>query len=322
MKVNLVVEDMGPFKYLGCATAAKNLYNALRGEIEVGWNDKSVDYDIVHFHTFGPISLWYKKRSRGKKIITAHSTPRLNYGNLAAPSLVNWLYTPIYKSFEHIVAVSEKCKKELEKELGLKKVSVIYNGIDIKRFSPDKEKGKRFREIFKIADDELLVLTIAQITPRKGVYDFLDVARRFPGFRFVWVGGFPYGLFSKDYFKIKKLISMKSKNCIFTGFVPDIVGAYSAADVFFMPSYAEGHSIVMLEALAMGLPILARDLEEFREEFGNNLIYFKDKEDVKEEMFDRKLLEEYKKKTKVVKKFDIERVANEHVNFYEKLLKS
>jgi len=321
MKVNFVVEDFGAFKYLGCATAAKNLYKGLSGKIEVAWNEKTYNFDIAHFHTFGPSSMLYAKRFKGVKIITAHSTPNLNIQNIALPFLVNWIYKPLYNRFDHIIAVSNKCKRELMEEMRIKKdVTTIYNGIDTKAFKPDNTKRKTFRDRYGINEDEILVLTVAQRTPRKGVYDFLETAKRFPDLKFVWIGGFPYGGFSKEYLKIKRAIEKRSINAMFPGFIEDITEAYSAADVFFMPSYAEGHSIVMLEALAMKLPVIARDLEEFREAFDDNLIYFKDIEDISEKMFDGKLLDEYRKKTRVVEKFDIEKIAIQHIELYEKLL--
>ena len=125
-------------KYLGCATAAKNLFNELSKKNEISWNDKSFDYDLAHFHTFGPRSMLYAKRFKGKKIISAHSTPNLNVGNIAFPRVVNWLYIPIYNRFDHIIAVSEKCKKELI-DLNCKPgISTIYNGIFLitKKYTP------------------------------------------------------------------------------------------------------------------------------------------------------------------------------------------
>ena len=321
MKINFIVEDFGAFKYLGCATAAKNLYRGLYGKIDVSWNDKSLLYDIAHFHTFGPSSLLYAKRFKGIKIITAHSTPRLNIGNITMPYLVNWLYRPIYNSFDHIIAVSEKCKREIVEDLKIKKgVTTIYNGINTTAFKPDMTKREKFREEYGIKKDDTVVLTVAQRTPRKGIYDFLAVARRFPHIKFVWIGGFPYGGFSKEYLKIKRAIEKRSDNTIFPGFIEDIAEGYSAADVFFMPSYSEGHSIVMLEALAMGLPIIARDLEEFREAFGDNLIYFNKIENIGNNIFDSNILIDYRKKTKVVKRFDIENIVDQHIELYKQLL--
>ena len=320
MKINFIVEDKGPLKYLGCATAAKNLYHALSKKIDISYNNPSHDYDLCHCHTFGPKSIMYLKRFKGKSIITAHSTPHLNEGNLAFPNLVNWLYVPIYNQFDYIISVSKKCERELH-EIGCKPpISTIYNGIDIGKFKPDPAKGKKFRKTYRIKEDSIVVLTVAQRTPRKGIYDFLKLAKQFPEFTFIWIGGFPYHLFSKDYRKVIHAINNRPHNTLFPGFVEDIYEVYSAADVFFMPSYAEGHSIVMLEALSMQLPMIARDLEEFREAFDGMLLYFTKVEDIKKEMFEKKTLTLYKKKADQIKKYHIDNVADEHIAVYEKLL--
>jgi len=321
MNINFIVEDFGAFKYLGCATAAKNLYKSLSKKVDIKWNEKSTNFDIAHFHTFGPKSLLYARKFRGKKIITAHSTPNLNRGNVAFLPLVNLFYRPIYKKFDHIISVSNKCKREIIKEMKIKvDVKTIYNGIDTKKFKPDMKKRNRFRETIGAKKNDIVVLTVAQRTPRKGIYDFLELAKKNSQLKFLWIGEFPYKFFSKDYFKISKIIKNKGNNTVFPGFIKDIREAYSAADVFFMPSYAEGHSIVMLESLSMGLPMIARDNEEFREAFGDNLIYFKNVNQIDESFFDKKLLRAFKKKADIVKKYDIEKISNEHIRFYEDVL--
>jgi glycosyltransferase involved in cell wall biosynthesis len=320
MNVNFIVEDSGTFQYLGCATAAKNLFKALQKKIDISYNDTSKDYDIAHFHTFGPRSLWYLKRFKGKTVITAHSTPSLNHGNLAVPWLVNWLYMPIYNRFDHIIAVSEKCKQELVQQNPKPPITTIYNGIDVNRFQPDEHKRKKFRKSLGLTDDDMLILTVAQRTPRKGIYDFLTLAKRFPQYYFLWIGGFPYNLFSKDYHKISKALQNKSKNAIFPGFVEDIFEVYSAADLFFMPSYAEGHSIVMLESLSMKLPMLARDIPEFREAFKDNLQYFTSVDDIREDMFSKEQLQEFKEKTSIVQTYLIDTIADKHIDLYNQLI--
>ena len=82
MKVNFFVEDMLLFKYIGCATLAKTLYSALIEDVEpclqVAWNAVNRDFDLVHYHTFGPLALANRAYSPGVKVLTAHSTPRLN----------------------------------------------------------------------------------------------------------------------------------------------------------------------------------------------------------------------------------------------------
>jgi glycosyltransferase involved in cell wall biosynthesis len=319
MKVNFIVEDSGAFKYLGCATAAKNLYQSLSKQIDISYNNPSTDFDIAHFHTFGPRSLWYLHRFKKTAIITAHSTPNLNQGNLAFPRLVNWLYLPIYNRFDHIISVSNKCKKELI-EMGCKpEITTIYNGIDTSLFYPNETKRKVFRKKLNLSDEDMLVLTVAQRTPRKGIYDFLTLAQKFPEYHFLWIGGFPYSFFSKDYKKIKNALKNRPKNTYFPGFVEDIFEVYSAADLFFMPSFAEGHSIVMLEALSMKLPMIARDTEEYREAFNGTMQYFSSIDELNNEMFSESQREKYSKKAEEVSKYHIDRIADQHTNLYEKL---
>jgi glycosyltransferase involved in cell wall biosynthesis len=319
MKVNFIVEDSGAFKYLGCATAAKNLFRALSKKIDISYNDPSHDFEIAHFHTFGPRSLWYLHRFKGVSIITAHSTPNLNEGNLAVPSLVNWLYRPIYNRFDHIISVSNKCNKELI-DMGCKpEITTIYNGIDPSLFTPDETKRLSFRKKHNLTDDDVLILTVAQRTPRKGIYDFLEIAKRFPKYHFLWIGGFPYSFFSKDYQKIKKMLKKRPDNTLFPGFVEDIFEVYSAADFFLMPSYAEGHSIVMLEALSMKLPMIARDTEEYREAFNGMLSYFSNIDDLKNKTFSDENKKKYQKKSEEVSLYHIDRIADQHKKLYEKL---
>ncbi|WP_243670133.1 hypothetical protein [Methanoculleus chikugoensis] len=111
------------------------------------------------------------------------------------------------------------------------------------KFQPNPEKRAAFREKYGIGgEDEWVVLTVAQQTPRKGIYDFLDLSHKHPDTRFVWVGGFPpYGRLSQDYSMIEEQKSRSGKNVLFTGFVDDITAAYCSADLFFIPpSFAEG----------------------------------------------------------------------------------
>jgi glycosyltransferase involved in cell wall biosynthesis len=89
-----------------------------------------------------------------------------------------------------------------------------------------------------------------------------------------------------------------------------------------MPSYAEGHSIVMLEALSMGLPMIARNTEEYQEAFSDMIYYYDDIKEIGIDVFDKKHLLAYKKKTKQIKTYDIKTIARQHVKLYENVLHS
>ncbi|HEY9204452.1 MAG TPA: glycosyltransferase family 4 protein [Candidatus Methanoperedens sp.] len=325
MRINIFVEDMLFFKYIGCATAAKTLYRQLSKlpDMDVSWNSNSHDFDIVHYHTFGPLSLLNRKYSRGVKILTAHSTPRINVGNLAFSRTINNYYPDFYRKFDHIINISVPCKQEVEQIVPDMPATLIPNGIDRDYFKRDKDKRKSFRERFDIGDDEKVVLTVAQQTPRKGIYDFIELSKKYPRIRWVWVGGFPYGIFSKDYFQIEKMKKQCADNTIFTGFLPDIMEAYSAADVFFMPSNAETFGLVILEALSCDLPVVARGIPEFREIFGNAVQFFGDVEEAGERITDDESLQRCSTGARdFTAQYDIKRIADMHCNLYRELVEA
>ncbi len=325
MKINIFVEDLLFFKYIGCSTAAKTLYRELSGmpEMEISWNSKSSDFDVVHYHSFGPLSLLNRKYSRGVKILTAHSTPRVNEGNLAFSRRINQYYPWVYRKFDHIVNISVPCKREIDEILPDMSSTLIPNGIDREFFNPHADKRERFRERFNIDDDEKVVLTVAQQTPRKGIYDFLKLSKKHPDIKWVWVGGFPYGIFSSNYFHIKNMKTKCGNNVVFTGFIPDIVEAYSGADVFFMPSYAETFGLVVLEALACGLPVVARDISEFREIFDKGVHFFGDMDEASSILTDDDSLRHSSKTARAfTEQFDIKCIASMHCDLYRRLIES
>ena len=323
MKINIFVEDLLFFKYIGCSTAAKTLYRELcrMPDMDISWNSKSSDFDVVHYHSFGPFSLLNRKYSRGIKILTAHSTPRVNNGNLAFSGKINQYYPGLYRRFDHIINISAPCQREIDELLPEMSSTLIPNGIDREYFKPDTEKRKKFRERFNIDDDEKVVLTVAQQTPRKGLYDFLELSRKHPEKKWVWVGGFPYGIFSADYFQIKKMKKNCTDNVIFTGFVPDITEAYSGADVFFMPSHAETFGLVVLEALACGLPVVARNIPEFREIFDDGVQFFGTLDESSTVLNDDdSLLKSSEAARPFTEKFDIKHIARMHCDLYRRLI--
>ncbi|VVB89222.1 D-inositol-3-phosphate glycosyltransferase [uncultured archaeon] len=325
MRVNIFAEDILSLKYIGCSTVAKTLYKQLSRmpDIDVSWNSGNYDFDVVHYHTFGPLSLLNRKYSHGVKILTAHSTPRVNEGNLAFSRSINSYYPDIYRKFDHIINVSVPCQREIEQMLPDIPTTLIPNGIDRDFFKRDENKRKIFREKLNIEDDEKVVLTVAQQTTRKGIYDFIKLSRMYPEIRWIWIGGVPYGALSKDYFQIKLMKSLCGDNTIFTGFIPDIIEAYSGSDVFFMPSYAETFGLVILEALACDLPVVARGIPEFRNIFGDMVHFFNNIKEAAAQITDDDSLRRYSVRSRAfTEQYDIKNIANMHCSLYRKLIET
>ena len=322
MRANIFVEDIFFFKYIGCSTLAKTLYRQIitLDHHDIAWNSYNADFDLVHYHSFGPMALTHRSYSKGVKLLTAHSTPRLNDGNVAFSTFINNQYPKIYGKFDHIIAITPPSLREIQEMLPDMETTLIPNGVNREKFKPDDMKRRRFREYIGAQDHDTVVLTVAQETPRKGIYDFLRLAKMMPDITFVWVGGYPYSVLSKDYAKIEMMKRNSGKNVIFTGFVPDITEAYAGSDTFFLPSYAEIMPMVLLEALSTGVPIVARDIPEFREVFGEASLLFSDVNEAESLLRDEEELRRVKAiSRKFTEPFDIRRIAEEHIRAYQRL---
>ncbi len=323
MKVKFYVEDMLFFKYIGCATVAKTLYRQLTDmdEIEVSWKGLPDKADLIHYHTFGPLALMNRKMAQGKTVLTAHSTPRINLDNIALARYINKRYPKIYRRFDHIITISQPCTDEVTAMVPEIPVTYIPNGVNRSYFQRDEEKRAAFRDMYGIPEEQEVILSVAQLTPRKGLYDFLALSRMFPEKTFVWVGGFPYGALSKDWIRIRRLKRRCGENVIFPGYVDEIVSPYSAADIFFMPSYAETFGLVILEALSCGLPVIARDIPEFHDIFGDHILYFRSRDEAADRINDPvRLASSASGSQAFTERFDIVDVAKQHLALYRELV--
>ncbi|HUK38485.1 MAG TPA: glycosyltransferase family 4 protein [Methanomicrobiales archaeon] len=322
MRINFVVEDFSVFKYIGSATAARSIYRNMPkdADLELSWNSARRDVDLAHFHTFGPMALAYRAYAKGVKVLTAHSTPHSNQGNLGFEGVINRLYPPIYGGFDHIITVSDPCDREIKSMLPGMETTVIPNGVDRRVFQRYEDKRRAFRAALGVDEDETVVLTLGQQTPRKGIYDFLELAARTPEVIWVWVGGFPYGRLSKDYARIEREKRKASENVVFTGFVPDVTEAYSGADLFFFGSRAETFGLVILEALASGLPVAARGIPELREIFGDAVAFFDDLGQAGELVRPgAKLRLSGDRARQWTERFDVRIIAEAHAKLYRRL---
>ena len=322
MRINFIVEDFSVFRYIGSATAARAIFRNMPrdADLDLSWNSARRRVDLAHFHTFGPLALAYRAYTRGLKVLTAHSTPHTNVGNLAESGLINRLYPPIYRGFDHIITVSDPCDREIRAMLPGMETTIIPNGVDRGVFQRYEEKRRAFRAALGADDDETVVLALGQQTPRKGIYDFLELAARTPDVIWVWVGGFPYGRLSKDYARIKREKRKASENVVFTGFVPDVTEAYSGADLLFFASRGETFGLVILEALASGLPVVARGIPELREIFGNAVAFFDDLDQAQDLVLSKDRLNFWGEKArKFTGQFDIKLIAEAHAKLYRSL---
>ena len=168
----------------------------------------------------------------------------------------------VYQLGDRIVTPTPYSKRLLE-EYGITiPIDAVSNGVDLERFARDERKIAAYRDHFHL-EGKKSVICVGLPFERKGIFDFIEVARQLPEVTFIWFGKVP--LYTVPA-KIRRIVKgAHPPNVIFPGYVEGDVleGAYAGADAFFFPSKEETEGIVVLEALAASQQIIVRDIPVF-----------------------------------------------------------
>jgi len=238
-------------------------------------------YDIVQLNTIFPDSVFVAilAKLRGKKVVYyAHSTMEdfknsFKGSNLVAPLFKKWIMF-CYRLGDVIITPTEYSKKLL-KGYGIKKpIFALSNGVDLSYFSPSTEGAKAFREKYSLSDNQKVVISVGHYIERKGIDDFIKLAKGMPEVTFIWFGYTNPNLIPSI---ISEAINTAPKNVIFPGYIcrDELRDAYSGSDLFLFLTHEETEGIVLLEALAMRIPILIRDIPIYREHFSDGKELYK-----------------------------------------------
>jgi len=157
------------------------------------------------------------------------------------------------------LALSNRVADDFRRLHGVRpdRIRVIPNGVDTDRFSPQHQKGRRqaIRRRLGVDDNTLLLLIVAHNFRLKGVPALMKVVSRLNNLgrpvHLAVVGG-------------KRLRAYRRKAALwgigsqvtFVGTVDSAVPFYAAADVYVQPTFYDPCSLVVLEAMASGLPVI------------------------------------------------------------------
>ena len=177
--------------------------------------------DILHVHTIDPRSSLRARCSRVPVVMHVHFIPETLEGSIKLPKLFakmyNWYVIRTYRSATNIVVVNPIFIKDLDR-YGIVKERVTYipNFVNEETFFEASAEAKAaIREKYKIAKDAFVVLGVGQVQTRKGVLDFVEVAKKCPDMQFVWAGGFSFGKITDGYEELKKIIDHPPANVKF-----------------------------------------------------------------------------------------------------------
>lgn len=190
-----------------------------------------------------------------KKIepVWKRSSFRLNPLHLSILKIEKKLFT----STERIIANSNMVKNQIMRHYGIphERITLIYNGVDLKRFRPENRHiwNIAIRERLAIPKDSVMLLFVGSGFKRKGLGTLMkavSLARR-QDIVLMVIGG-------DDISAYKKLADSYgiSERVHFQGIQGEIEQFYAAADIFILPTLYDPFSNATLEAMASGLPVI------------------------------------------------------------------
>jgi glycosyltransferase involved in cell wall biosynthesis len=157
-----------------------------------------------------------------------------------------------------VVAVSKSQGRRLERAfVPIRKIRVVENAVTISQSAAEPEVGGDIRQELGLPADARLILAAGRLSPEKGYADLLRamdaLVLEFPQAHLLLAGSGPLEVELKA--QAARLASCA--NLHFLGFRRDMRRLFLQSDVFALSSFSEGLPNVVLEAMALGLPVAA-----------------------------------------------------------------
>lgn len=333
MKVLLYAEALKTIGKSGLGKAIKHQQKAL-DYMKIPYTTNELDdYDILHINTYFLKSYLLAKKAKkeGKKVVYhAHSTEE-DYKNgfilsqKTSKQFKKWLIK-CYSLGDVIITPTPYSKKILEGYEGLenKKIFAISNGIEMNFFKPNKSYRKSFRQRYGYSDSDKIIVGIGLYIRRKGIVDFVEIAKRMPEYKFIWFGASPLSAATED---VKKAVHTKLPNLKFAGYVEQeyIREALGGCDLYLFPTLEETEGIPIIEAQAMKCDAIIRDIPIFDNwlEDGKNVYKAKDIEEFItkiKKILEKELPSVTEEGYKLAKQRDIKMVGKQLKEVYEEVL--
>lgn len=246
----------------------------LKGQFDIKVNSLERS-DIMHYHTIDlnhyagiPLS-----KFSGATVGYVHFLPETLEDSLELPGIVKKSFyhyvISFYKHMDYLVTVNPTFIAKLAAyDISPNKITYIPNFVSSEQFYPySAEQIKLSRSKMNIDTSKFVVLGVGQVQSRKGVTDFIEVAKALPDIEFIWAGGFSFGAITDGYKQLKDIMDNPPPNVKFLGIVKreQMNELYNLSDVMFLPSYAELFPMTVLEAMNCRIPILLRNLDIYPE---------------------------------------------------------
>lgn len=330
MKVLLYTEGEKIFSASGLGKAIKHQMQALDHMKIPYTTNPNEDYDIIHLNMYGLRSYHLAKKAhrQGKKVVYhAHSTEEdyksgFILGKQTSVLFRKWI-VKCYNLGDVIITPTPYSQKLLEGYGIKKKIYAISNGVELNLFRKDPKAGEKFRKRYHYQKNDKVIIGIGLYIDRKGIVDFVELAKRLPSYKFIWFGHSPLTAATAP---VRKAVNTKLPNLIFAGYVEpsEIKEALNGCDLYLFPTYEETEGIPIIEACACETNALIRDIPIFDGWLEDGINVYKAKnldefEDKIKKIVEKKLPSLTKKAYDFAKERDIKKVGEQLKEVYEKI---
>lgn len=195
---------------------------------------------------------------------TVHNNREFDYGDSAGPArraLRRQGYRFMVQSCTGVIAVSDLVRTSLADQLGLRdaamnRISVVRNGVRIPEPAADRERVAA-RERWAVSPDEVLIVAVGRLTRQKNFGALVEALTHLDQ------GAVPWRCVIAGEGDLRQELTSQiaernlADRIVLAGLVTAVDELLVAADVFCLPSIFEGLPLVLLEAMAQGLPVVA-----------------------------------------------------------------
>jgi glycosyltransferase involved in cell wall biosynthesis len=253
------VKEYAGAKVIGVPSARNPLYPEGRVSFPnpgIYQQVKAFQPDVMHmFHPIlaGMAGLYFAHRLKVPSIASFH----LDMARISTFYRAGFLKKPIeqattwvFNKADYALAPSKLVQAELL-EQGVQRVGLWRRGVDAEHFNPDHRSADMRNLLSDGHPDDVILLYVGRLAAEKQIQQLKTVLECVPGTRLALVGGGPY---EED---LKRLFAgMPVK---FVGYLTGqpLAQAYASADIFAFPSAFESFGLVLLEAMASGIPVVS-----------------------------------------------------------------
>lgn len=235
---------------------------------------KKLNLDVIHTNTEFSLGIFGRIMAKELKLPIVHTyhtiyedythyITKIKVLDGRAKAFMRVFSKVCCNTVEEVIVPTEKTKELLMNYNVHQKINVVPTGIDLHKFDPSlypKEDTLALRKKYGIADNEKVLLYLGRISPEKNIKEILqgmpEYMSRHKDVRFVIVGSGPE---KENLEQMVQELQLTDK-VIFTGPQPwDEIGRfYQLGDVFVSASNSETQGLTYIEAMAAGLPVVAK----------------------------------------------------------------